>query len=118
MKDMTTPRHCHVPQLKVDAPAGGARRKETLVLAVAGLGCDNCANRVFNSLITTCGVYGAVVDRVTARVRVDFDPALTGPAALVRSVESAGERSGHRYRAALASHTADLSWPADGGYRK
>lgn len=111
------PKHRHVPRPRAPAPPAGSGRTESVVLAVAGLGCERCTKRVRDGLVATVGVLRAKVDLQPARAAVNFDPTRTGLAALIRAVERAGEKSGHTYRAALAAPASDLLPPVKGARR-
>ncbi len=57
---------------------------------VVGMTCANCVGRVERALKKVPGVGSAQVNLATQRATVDFDPALTQPAALASAVERAG----------------------------
>jgi Cu+-exporting ATPase len=57
---------------------------------VVGMTCANCAGRVERALRAVPGVGSAHVNLAVQRATVDFDPALTQPAALTTAVQRAG----------------------------
>jgi len=61
-----------------------------LELAIGGMTCANCSNRVERALRTTPGVLEASVNLATERATLRIFPATVGVDALVRAVEDAG----------------------------
>lgn len=95
----------HVTECHVDAAVrivseSEKRRARTVHLAVAGMGCINCANRVRNALLEVEGVVDVDVDcrggLTTVWCRRDAGPK-TGD--LTAAVAECGRRSHHRYLA-------------------
>ncbi|MGE0160824.1 MAG: cation transporter [Gemmatimonadales bacterium] len=68
-------------------------------LAVAGMGCPSCGNRVRNALLAHPGVREAEVDLCALTVRVWYRPELVGVSELVAIIEVVGQASQHRYAA-------------------
>jgi len=61
---------------------------ETLHLTVRGMSCGGCVRHVIAAL---AGMRGVVVEQVkVGSATVQFDPALTSPAALMKSLQDAG----------------------------
>lgn len=92
--------HCQVERIvagETDPPAG----TEVLLLGIHGMGCTNCANRIYNALMLAEGVVNADVALASRVARVEYDPERTGPGGLVQAVEEAGRASSHRYSADL-----------------
>ncbi len=73
----------------------------TARLAVGGLGCLNCANRVRNSLIAVTGVVDADVDHTTGFALVEYNPDLVSMLSLLQAVVQAGNDGRHKYFAML-----------------
>jgi len=71
------------------------------MLAVAGMGCPTCVNRVYNALARTRGVLDVDVSLESASARVVFDRAWVDGVDLVQAVASAGNDGRHSYRAVL-----------------
>jgi copper chaperone CopZ len=46
----------------------------TALLTVQGMGCPNCAARVYNSLIALHGITNVRVDYLTGSAQVTFNP--------------------------------------------
>ena len=67
------------------------------------MGCQNCANRVRNSLVSLKGVVDARVDHNIGKAQVAYNPDLTGIDDLVAAVASAGGDGRHEYGARLAA---------------
>ncbi|MBX5469580.1 MAG: copper-translocating P-type ATPase [Thermoleophilaceae bacterium] len=78
---------------------------EHVELAITGMTCASCANRIERRLNKLDGV-SASVNYATERATVDFDPVAVAPEQLVEAVEAAG------YQAALPS--AEPQGPAHG----
>jgi len=94
----------HVTECHVDPVAGGAseaERKGSAMqhLAMAGMGCPNCANRVRNALLATRGVVDVEVDLAAALATVWYRPQDVGVVDLTNAVKAAGEGTHHRYLA-------------------
>lgn len=91
--------HCHVDTLNKTPTAEEQAQIRTVVLAVWGMGCPNCAARVHNSLVSVRGVTAAFVDHQAGAAEVFYNPGLTDTAALVQAVARAGGDGRHEYRA-------------------
>lgn len=94
----------HLGRCHVTPAAGPASEEERewaqiQYLALAGLGCPNCANRVRNTLLGTVGVVDVEVDLSSSLAVVWFHPQLAGIGDLVDAVSRAGEGTHHRYLA-------------------
>ena len=61
-----------------------------LSLAVEGMTCASCVNRIERFLRKADGVVEANVNLATERATVRFDPTLAGRAELVKAIEAAG----------------------------
>ena len=57
---------------------------------VTGMGCAACVARVQKALQQSAGVHEAEVSLASNSARIDYDPAVTSPAALRQSVQDAG----------------------------
>ncbi len=68
-------------------------------LAVSGMGCVNCGNRVRNGLLALEGVVSADVDWERGLAFVDYVPTKTTVEALIDAVAAAGNDGHHNYRA-------------------
>jgi Cd2+/Zn2+-exporting ATPase/Cu+-exporting ATPase len=71
----------------------------SVVLAISGMGCPNCAARVRNSLLSVTGVSDASVDHAKGVGLVIYNPTLTNVPALGQAVALAGGDGRHEYRA-------------------
>ncbi len=63
---------------------------ESLTLPVLGMTCASCQHHVEAALRSTTGVEAAHVDLIANRASVQFDPAITSPAALIEAIRAAG----------------------------
>ncbi|HEY4691627.1 MAG TPA: heavy-metal-associated domain-containing protein [Anaerolineae bacterium] len=93
---------CHVEPLQKVATADERSKTSWTLLAVYGMGCPNCANRVRNSLISLNGVMDAYVDHTLGIADVEFNPDRVTIPALIDAVARAGGDGRHNYRAELA----------------
>ncbi len=93
--------NCHVEPLQKVATADEQRITTWTLLAVYGMGCPNCANRVRNSLISLNGVIGAYVDHTMGIADVEYNPNLVTAPMLIEAVVRAGGDGRHNYRAML-----------------
>jgi Cd2+/Zn2+-exporting ATPase len=90
---------CHVDSIEKTPSAEEREAVQTILLAIRGMGCPNCAARVHNSLLSLNGVVDAHVDHTTGMAEVDFNPNLTSLPALVNAVAQAGGDGRHAYTA-------------------
>jgi copper chaperone CopZ len=91
--------NCHVEPLHKEAAQEESQNIHVALLAVEGLGCPTCANRVRNSLLGLYGVTAAQVSHVAANAKVLYNPDLTTANALLDAVAQAGNDGRHNYRA-------------------
>lgn len=61
---------CKVERVELEPDGGGDVRPATIFLDVRGMGCVNCANRVYNALARTPGVIAAEVQLEAATVPI------------------------------------------------
>jgi copper chaperone CopZ len=90
---------CHVDALHKAPSVEERRERATAILAVAGMGCPNCATRVRNSLLQVYGVVSADIALEAGRAEVVFNPLLAGPDDLRHAVAAAGGDGRHEYLA-------------------
>ena len=90
---------CHVDALHKAPSVEERRESAAAILAVQGMGCPNCANRVRNSLLQVYGVVSVDIALEVGMARVAFNPVLAGPTDLTRAVAEAGGDGRHEYRA-------------------
>jgi P-type Cu+ transporter len=81
--------------------------RERVELAIAGMTCASCANRVERKLNKLDGV-AATVNYATEKARVEYDPGAVAPDRLLAAVEAAG------YAATLPSTRAEAGPEATG----
>ena len=93
---------CYVePIYKNSVSAEQIRNADTAMLAVWGMGCENCATRVRNSLLSLEGVYAAGVYLNMALAEVIYDRKTIVTDALINAIYRAGNDGRHEYRAEL-----------------
>lgn len=78
-------------------------RADSALLAIRGMGCENCATRVRNSLLALDGVYGVDVYLNMSTAEIKFDGKKVSTDALVNAVASAGNDGRHEYGAQLVA---------------
>src|SRR3989304_6269275 len=94
--------NCYVEPIYTNAVSDEERRKaDSALLTVRGMGCENCATRVRNSLFSLDGVYGVDVYLNMATAEVSYDSKKVSADALVNAVARAGNDGRHEYRAEL-----------------
>jgi copper chaperone len=95
--------HCYVEPHYKDMPSvAELQDARQVTLAIFGMGCPNCANRIHNQLISLEGVYGVDVYLHMALAIVIFDKNKISPDRLIAAVTEAGNDGQHEYRAELA----------------
>lgn len=92
---------CHVDPIQKSVSAEEQQQLVTVNLAVTGMGCPNCAIRVYNGLLGLHGVVKADVNHETGLALVEMNPALVARPSLLEAVFQAGVTSNHNYSAAL-----------------
>lgn len=91
---------CRVDPLRASVDPAQLAGTREVTLAVAGMGCPNCANRVRNALLRCRHVLEVEVDLRGSLARVWCDPdASVPPEALTRAVAEASRGTHHRYLA-------------------
>lgn len=96
---------CHVDPAVSGASAEEIERAGVQHLAVAGMGCPNCANRVRNSLLLTPGVLEVEMDLQTGLATVWYDDGEAGLPDLLGAVSAAARGTHHTYLAVpVGSH--------------
>jgi len=96
--------NCYVePIYKNATTADQLQKADKATLIVWGMGCQNCATRVRNSLLTLEGVFGVDVYLNMALAEVSYDREKTAPTELVAAVARAGSDGRHEYRAQLVA---------------
>jgi copper chaperone CopZ len=94
--------NCYVePIYKNMASTDQLQKADKATLIVWGMGCENCATRVRNSLLSLDGVYGVDVYLNMAVAEVSYDREKASPRELVIAVSRAGNDGRHQYRAEL-----------------
>jgi len=96
--------NCYIePIYKNNASADQILKADQATLAIWGMGCENCATRVRNSLLSLEGVYGVDVFLNLALAEITYDNSRVAIAELVEAVSRAGNDGRHEYRAASIS---------------
>ncbi|MFQ5882843.1 MAG: heavy-metal-associated domain-containing protein [Candidatus Methylomirabilales bacterium] len=95
--------NCHVDPLLKTVDPEALTQSETAVLQVTGMGCQTCAMRVRNSLLSRPGVVQAQIDLFSALALVHYDAEQIEPQGLMEAVAAAGSDGRHVYRASVLS---------------
>ena len=90
---------CHVDPVRRRVSEEERGAAQVRYLAVAGMGCPNCANRVRNGLMATSGVVDVQMDLPSALAKIWYDREATTLDDLVSAVGEAGRNTHHRYLA-------------------
>ena len=93
--------NCHVEPIQKLTTPDEQKNTELALLAVSGMGCSNCANRVRNSLLMLYGVVDAYVDHTAGIAQVSFNPNMETIDSLISAVTRAGGDGRHAYGARL-----------------
>ena len=94
-------KNCHVEPLQKTYSARQLQDADRAVLSIGGMGCENCARRVRNGLLSLDGVYAANVHLNLALAEVFYDRARLSTHALEEAVRSAGDDGHHEDHARL-----------------
>lgn len=94
--------NCYVePVYKNSASVVELQNADSALLAVWGMGCENCAARVRNSLLAMDGVFGVDVYLNMALAEVRYNGQKVSAEMLVEAVSRAGNDGRHEYLAQL-----------------
>lgn len=94
---------CHVVRMEKTVDASHLALAHRALLAVSGMGCVNCANRVRNSLLGLDRVIATEIDLERGIAVVDYLPANEGMQDLINAVSAAGNDGRHSYQAVIIS---------------
>lgn len=97
--------NCHVEPIQKVTTTEEQSNVKLAMLAIWGMGCPTCANRVRNSLLSLNGVLDAYVDHTEGLAQVAFNPGLAPVEELIGAVARAGGDSRHEYGARLLKQT-------------
>jgi Cu+-exporting ATPase len=94
--------NCYVEPVNKSVSADQIRKADSsALLAVWGMGCENCVTRVRNSLLSLDGVYTVDIHLNMAIAEVIFNSEIVSAQALIEAVSCAGNDGRHEYRAEL-----------------
>jgi YHS domain-containing protein/copper chaperone CopZ len=100
-KPMFDDPECHVEPLNKTASPEEDANLSVITLAITGMGCPNCANRVRNSLLMLSGVVEADVDHISGVGLIRYNTELVNPLKLTWAVAAAGGDGRHEYAASF-----------------
>ena len=95
--------NCYVEPINKTTTADQIRKADSALLAVWGMGCENCVTRVRNCLLALDGVFIAEVYLNMGMAEVMFDGQKISASLLVEAVSRAGNNGRHEYRAELVA---------------
>jgi copper chaperone CopZ len=98
--------NCHVEEVKKKVDKEELQNASVVWLAITGMGCENCARRVGNGLLSLDGVLRVDVELERHVAKVAFDPHKVNPEDLPVAVAEAGRASSHNYFALLLTEVA------------
>jgi copper chaperone CopZ len=102
--------NCYVePIYKNSVNGDELRNADNALLAVWGMGCENCATRVRNSLLSVDGVLGVDVYLNMALAEVRYTGKKVSIMKLVDAVSRAGNDGRHEYRAQLIEGEQEIA---------
>ena len=94
--------NCHVePVYKEAVPVEKLKNADRVTLLVVGMGCDNCATRVRNSLLSLENVYSVDMYLNMGLAEIRYDSQKVSTDQLIAAVSGAGNDGHHEYRAEL-----------------
>lgn len=88
---------CHVDPVPHTADAHELEGADKVDLAIAGMGCVNCGNRIRNALLSHPGVLEVAVDVTSALARVWYLPGEVRLQEILAVIRVVGEATHHRY---------------------
>jgi copper chaperone CopZ len=100
---------CRVEPIQKVASIHEQEQIELALLAVRGMGCPNCANRVRNGVLALYGVTDASVDHAAGLAQVSYNPALVKIDSLISAIRGAGRDGYHSYEAKLMATALSVS---------
>ena len=96
--------NCYVePVYKDEISSEKMQKADRVTLIVEGMGCNNCATRVRNSLLALENVYGVDVYLNMGLAEISYDSKKVSTDQLIASVSKAGNDGRHEYRAELVA---------------
>ena len=95
--------NCYVEPINKTALDSVIRNADSALLSVSGMGCQNCATRVRNSLLSLDGVIHAEIYLNMGMAEVFFDEKKVSVEALVGTVARAGNDGRHQYLAEVVA---------------
>lgn len=91
--------NCHVEPIQKTALDHVIQSADRILLSISGMGCQNCATRVRNGLLSLDGVHDAEVMLNMRMAEVYFDEKKVSAEMLVLAVAEAGNDGRHNYQA-------------------
>ncbi len=98
--------HCYVAPNQKTATTEELSEAASVWLAVFGMGCPNCANRVRNSLLALDGVLDVSVSHVAGMAEIFFKQDAVRVPDLIAAVAQAGKDGRHEYWAVALNEAA------------
>jgi copper chaperone CopZ len=93
--------NCHVEPVEKSFDRQAIESAEAAYLLVGGMGCQNCAMRVRNGLLSLAGVLAAEIELGQGLAAVAFDPGRLTIEDLIQAVAQSGNDGHHHYDAQL-----------------
>lgn len=96
---MTEHQNCHVEPLDKPVDLNALRKAQVTYFAVSGMGCQTCATRVRNGLLSVEGVLLAEINLDQGTATIAYDPRQTTTERMRQAVTDAGNDGRHHYAA-------------------
>lgn len=94
---------CYVEPINKTALESVLQNADSALLAVSGMGCQNCATRVRNGLLLLEEVFYAQISLNMGLAEVFYDGRKVSVEALVNAVVGSGNDGRHEYRAEIVA---------------
>lgn len=98
--------NCHVDDVNKEVDPKALESAEVAWLAITGMGCENCARRVRNGVLSLNGVLRVDVDLGRHMAKVAYDPNEVNAEQFPVAIAEAGRASNHNYFAMLLAELA------------
>ena len=96
--------NCHVEPVNKTVLDGVLSTADHIHLMVAGMGCQNCAMRVRNSLVLVDGIHHVEMYLQMGLADVYYDSRKVTTEAMIKAVAAAGNDGRHHYEAQALSN--------------
>jgi len=92
---------CEIKPIQKTITEEEKRLIQVTYIAISGLNCPNCTNRVRNALLNTYGVIDAIIDHCDGLGEIIYNPDLVNQTVFIDVVSKAGGGGIHSYSAQI-----------------